>query len=409
MPKLLSINNYHYRRGGAEVVYLEQNRLFKEVGWEVVPFSMKHEKNEPCEWSDYFIDELELGQDYSLFEKLKRVPKVIYSFEAQQKLNRLLDKTQPTVAHAHNIYHHLSPAILPVLSQRGIPTVLTLHDLKLACPSYLMYAHDGVCERCKNGNIHNVLVHRCIKGSLPLSGIILLEAALHRVLGTYTKHLDKLVTPSRFFKEKMIEWGWDGDRIAYVPNFVHAEKFTPTDDVGSAFLYLGRLSREKGLATLIKAAADAKVPLRVAGTGPKEAELKALAAASGGDIEFLGFVSGERLHNEVRQARALVLPSEWYENAPISVLEAYALGTPVIGAAIGGIPELLREDETGYAFPSGDVAALAEVLAKVTSLPDSKLAQMGRSGRAWVEQEFTADAYRSRLIDLYGQLGADIS
>ncbi|MDD1608955.1 MAG: hypothetical protein LUQ18_10785, partial [Methylococcaceae bacterium] len=149
MPTLLSINNYYYRRGGAEVVFLEQNSLFEEIGWQVVPFAMHHPNNLPSEWQDYFVDEIEFSADYSLLEKAARASKIIYSFEARKKIADLSAKVKPSVAHAHNVYHHISPAIFSKLKSMGIPTVLTLHDLKIACPCYKMMTHDGVCERCK--------------------------------------------------------------------------------------------------------------------------------------------------------------------------------------------------------------------------------------------------------------------
>jgi glycosyltransferase involved in cell wall biosynthesis len=165
MSTLLSINNYYYYRGGAETVFLEQNKLLERQGWKVVPFAMHHPKNMSTPWSAFFVDEIEFGQDYSFAQKLLRAPKVIYSIEARRKLNRLLNQVKPDVAHAHNIYHHISPSILSLLKGRGVPTVLTLHDLKIACPAYHMLAPDGICERCKGGHLYNVVANRCIKGS----------------------------------------------------------------------------------------------------------------------------------------------------------------------------------------------------------------------------------------------------
>ena len=171
MATLLAINNYYYYRGGAETLFLEHNRIFQDLGWQVVPFAMRHAQNLATPWSEFFVDEVEFGNDYSLREKLVRVPKVIYSFEAREKLARLLKAVEPDVCHAHNIYHHISPSILGLLKRRGIPTVLTLHDLKIACPAYSMLTHDGICERCRGGRLYNVLAHRCIKGSRALSAI----------------------------------------------------------------------------------------------------------------------------------------------------------------------------------------------------------------------------------------------
>lgn len=406
---LLSVNNYYYYRGGAETVFLEHNRMFEERGWRIVPFAMQHPKNLTTPWSKYFIDQIEFGEQYSFRERLARVPKVIYSVEARRKLAALLDEVRPDICHAHNIYHHISPSILSLLRERGVPTVMTLHDLKLACPAYNMLASDGICERCRGGRLHNVLVHRCIKGSAALSAVVMLEAALHRLLGTYEKCVSRFVVPGRFHIEKLVEWGLPRSLFRHVPNFVDAQRYRPQYQPGDSFVYVGRLSREKGIATLIRAAARCRRRVCIVGTGPQLDELQTLATELGVDVRFAGYLSGESLHAAIAQARAVVLPSEVYENAPMSVLEAYALGKPVIGSAIGGIPELVQEGVTGVTFPSGDAAALAERMDRIADMPGSEVERMGRAGRAWVERDFTAAIYRERIREIYGELGVSDS
>lgn len=401
--KLLSINNYHYLRGGAEAVYFAHDQLFRDSGWDTAFFSMRHPNNVPCKWSDYFVDEIELGKDYGVLEKAQMAGRVIYSLEARRKLGGLLQKFRPDVAHAHCIYHHISPSILPLLAERGVATVLTAHDLKLACPSYRMLNQTGICERCKGGNLLHVIRYRCIHGSLALSSLIALESAAHRALGIYRKHLRAIISPSRFLREKLIEWGWPAQLVQYVPNFIDIEAFAPKP-LGEDFLYLGRLSPEKGVATLIRATALAGVKLRIAGTGPQREELESLALATGASVEFLGFQSGEALQSTIAQARAIVLPSEVYENAPISVLEAYASAKPVIGANIGGIPELIDEGETGFLFRSGDPDDLASSLAEAASLPADGLAAMGRAARERVQRNHSRELYREKMLALYSQL-----
>jgi glycosyltransferase involved in cell wall biosynthesis len=409
MSTLLSINNSQYYRGGADSLFLEQNRMFEAMGWNVVPFAMHHPQNLPSPWSGHFVDEIEFGSGYSLPDRLRRVPRVIYSLQARRRLDDLLKRVRPDVAHAHNIYHHISPSILGLLKSRGIPTVLTLHDLKIACPAYKMLTHDGICERCRGGRLHNLVLNRCIKDSAMLSAVVLVEAVLHRLLGSYNRCVDMLIVPSKFYIEKFCEWGLPRSHFRHVPNFVNVHQYQAQYSPGRAFLYLGRISNEKGLATLIRAAAAAHCPLQIAGTGPELARMQELATALGSDVAFLGYLTGAPLHAAIRAARAVVLPSEWYENAPMSLLEAYALGKPVIGARIGGIPELIRENETGITFAAADQQALGAALADMASRSDAQLAAMGRQGREWVEQEFTADRYRSRLLSAYHDVGARIT
>lgn len=406
MPTLLSINNYHYFRGGAETVFLEHGRLLEHHGWSVVPFAMHHPRNLPTPWSEYFVDEIEFGSAYSPLEKARRAGRVIYSWQARERLGKLLDVVRPAVCHAHNIYHHISPSILGLLARRGVPVVLTLHDLKIACPAYNMLASDGICERCRGGRLYNVVTQRCIKQSPVLSSVVLAEAVLHRMLGSYTRNVSRFVVPSRFYIGKLIEWGWPAERFCHVPNFVDVKDYKPRVHPGDRFLYFGRLSREKGIQTLLASAARARVALTIVGTGPDLEFLQRTADTLGTDVKFRGFLTGTALHDAIREARAVVLPSEWYENAPMSVLEAYALGKPVIGARIGGIPELVQEGQTGLLFASGNIEALADALGQLQSMPDAQLAGMGQAGRDWIASEFSSERYLDRILALYRGLGA---
>ncbi len=404
MPKLLSLNSYHYRRGGSDVCFLDHHNLFGKQNWQTAVMTMHHPLNEASPWSRFFADEIEFGHEYGFMEKLSMAGKVIYSYEAKRKLAALLDEFSADIAHAHCIYHHLSPSVFVELKQRGIPTVMTTHDLKLACPAYKMLNRTGICEKCKGGNLLHLVANRCIRDSLAVSGLIALESAIHKSLGLYRQNLDRVVTPSLFFLEKLVEWGWPREQLIHIPNFLDAENFQPNYEPGDYFFYFGRLSFEKGVATLIQAAAKAKVKLRIAGTGPEREVLQSMSEKLGADVEFLGFVSGEPLWNWVRGARAIVLPSEWYENGPMSVLEAYACGKPAIGARIGGIPEMIKEGETGALFESGDILNLVDVLRNFADMPDQKISQLGLAAREYVLQDYTSKRYLSEMMDLYSEL-----
>lgn len=401
---VLSINNYFYRRGGAEVLFLEQNRLLENSGWNVIPFAMQHPDNLPSPWSAYFPDEIEFGRRYGVGSSLIRAGRVIFSLQAKQRMTDLLDHIRPSIAHVHNIYHHLSPSILSPLRKRGIPVVLTVHDLKLACPAYTMIAKNQPCERCRGGRIHNVAVHRCIKGSFALSSVVLLETLVHRALRLYEDNVDRFIVPSRFMCLKLGEWGWPKDRFVHIPNFVDIQPFVETTNIGARFVYCGRLQALKGVETLVRAAARAEVPLTIIGTGPEQERLHKLAENLGSDVEFLGHQPKPKLIAVLQSARAVIVPSECNENAPLSILEAYAARRPVIAARIGGIPELVRHNETGMLFSPGDIDGLTAILRDFASCPRGRLAEMGAAGRQWVESEFTAETYRERLLALYGSL-----
>lgn len=403
MPAILCVNNYHYLRGGAEAVYFAHQDLMESLGWDSACFAMQHPDNLPSPWSPWFVEELEYGRGYGMAGTLKRAAKAVYSLEARRKLTQLLDRFTPDLAHLHNIYHHLSPAILPLLKSRGIPVVLTAHDLKLACPSYRMLAGGRICERCKGGNYLNAVAQRCVKDSVAASALVAFESGLHSLLGTW-RQVDKVIVPSRFYLARLQEWGWPASKLVYVPNWLDTRHLTPASEAGRYFLYAGRLSEEKGIATLLQAAALAKVELKIAGTGPMAEAAAALAGNLDVQVEFLGHLKGEALRDTVRGARAVVVPSEWYENAPMSLLEAHALGKPVLGADIGGIPELLEEGQTGWLFPSADAASLARQMQEVMQMPDARLLQMGANCRDQVARRFSRQAHLEGLLATYGGL-----
>jgi len=385
-------------------VFFDHDKMFSNNHWETASFAMHHPKNVPSPWSEYFVDELEFGHAYNIRQKILMAGKVIYSWEARKKLEKLLKTFKPDVAHAHCIYHHLSPSVLSLLHKQGIPTVMTAHDLKIACPAYKMLNSNGICEKCKTGNLLHLVKNRCIHNSLSISSLIATESAFHKLSGLYRNNLDKIVTPSHFFKEKLIEWGWPENKLVYIPNFIDCTKITPKYDAGKYFLYFGRLAPEKGVDSLIKAAIKAKVTLKIAGTGPYESHLKSLANRQD-NIQFVGFKSGSDLWSLIHNARAVVLPSEWYENAPISLLEAFAAGKPVIGANIGGIPEMLDHNNTGLIFESGNINDLTENILKISSYSNEQVSSLGKNARNHVANTFTSQRYYNDMLNLYSSLG----
>jgi glycosyltransferase involved in cell wall biosynthesis len=401
---LLSINNYYYPRGGAEVVFFRHNGMLHEAGFNVVPFAMNHRMNVGGAERPEFVTEIEYGRETDGFAaRIRKGLKSVYSFEARHKLARLIDRAAPDVCHAHNVYHHLSPSILGLVRARGIPLVMTLHDLKIACPAYSMLSHDGVCERCRDGRLYQVVTNRCMKGSFALSALVMIESYLHLLLGSYLRNVDRFLVPSRFYLNKLVEWGFPAEKFEYVPNFVSADAFEARYAPGDRFVYFGRLSREKGIGTLIRAAREARVGLDVIGTGPMERELRELAA--GQDVRFLGYLTGAKLNTAVASARAVVVPSEWYENAPLSVLEGAALGKPLIVARMGGLPELVVDGESGWIFESRSVEQLAACLRRVADLPDSTVAAAGMAARRRMEDDFSPQRYLERIRAVYGRLG----
>ena len=179
----------------------------------------------------------------------------IYSTDAARRIREVISQTRPQVAHAHNIYHHLSPSVLVEVHRRNIPVVLTLHDLKLVCPAYKMHTQGAICEDCRGGALRNVIKNRCIKNSTAMSALVWLESTIHKSLNLYSTTVTRFVVPSRFFLAKFAEWGVDTSRFVHIPNSVDVDALACDQEAGEAFVYAGRLVPEKGVATLIKAAA----------------------------------------------------------------------------------------------------------------------------------------------------------
>jgi glycosyltransferase involved in cell wall biosynthesis len=405
VPTQVSVTSYYYRRGGAEAVMLDQNDLLEAEGWRIVPFAMEYEKNFDTDYDDYFVEEIDFASDYAPVEKVRKAIKSVYSLEARAAIGKLIDDVRPDIVHAHNVYHHLTPSIFGAVQKKGVPMVMTVHDLKIGCPSKLMLAPDGVCERCKGGKTWNAVQQRCQKDSLALSAVVALETTLHRALGSYNKNIDLFILPSHFHRNKLVEWGLPEEKTRYLPNAVDVTEMVADFTPGERFVFVGRLSEEKGLLTFVQAVADAGVAATIVGTGPQEEELRALVERTGADVEFAGYQTGDALFDIVRSAKALVLPSECYENAPVVLLEAYGVGTPVLGSDLGGIPELIREGETGLLATAGDAASFATQLAAMQAMSNDELETMARAGRAFVETRFTRERYLEDLLGIYAELG----
>lgn len=407
MPRLLNINTYHYRRGGSDAVYLEHGALFEKAGWENGWFAMHHPQNLPTPWSRYFVDEIELGHSYSLARKLSIATEIIHSRTHARAMNRLLDDFSADIAHVHLIRHHIAPSIFTQLKKRGIPIVQTAHDLKLLCPAYRMVnGQNEICESCKPNKLWNCVTKRCMHGSLPLSALIAVESGVHRATGAYRDQIDRVICPSRFYLEKHVEWGWPREKLVYIPNDFAVPPVTTVPKPGDYLCYFGRLSFEKGLGTVIRAAATAGIPVHLVGEGPDEDKLRVLASETGASVTFHGRQSGEALFSVVRGARACVLASEWYENAPKSILEAFGLGKVVIGADIGGISEMIDPGSTGWLFPSRDVDALVAVLRNLLATDDATLIHMGGQAAQFALREFSTELYFRRMVDLYTELSS---
>lgn len=362
--KILMVNKFYYIKGGSETYYFALKRLLEAKGHKVIDFSMKDERNFDSPYSDYFVEGVDYNGSMGIGDKLRSAMNIIYSHEAAKKIESLIQATHPDICHLHIFQHQLSPSILKVLKKYNIPTVYTAHDLKMLCLNYVMMTNDGqVCEKCKGGKYMNCLKQKCLKNSTAKSAICVTEGYLHKWMKSYDQ-IDRILTPSRFYRDKFVEFGIEPERVLHLPNFLDRERPVVNEscDKEQYFLYFGRLSREKGIMTLIRAMEGTKRQLYIVGSGPCKEEIETYLTGHHltEQIKMLGFKSGQDLVDIVGNARAVILPSEWYENGPYSAIESLQLGRPIIGSDMGGIPELI--DGNGYIFRHGDADQLKQLI-----------------------------------------------
>lgn len=396
MLTILNISQNHFIRGGSDRYFFTMAEILKKHGHNVIPFTAANPKNEPSEWEDYFPR----GAD---FEKPGPIDllRFLYSRNAAKSIQSLLKKVDVDIAHFHIYYGKLTASILSSLKNAGIPLIQTLHEYKITCPVYSHLSNDEICESCEGKHYWRAIPKRCNRGSLARTTLSVAESYISRYLGSVDK-FDHFISVSHFLRRKMIQYGMPEDKISTVHNFTDVSDITPNYDQGEYILYFGRVHKSKGIFTLIDAAAPLKhVPLYIVGDGEAMPEVQRIVEEKEcNHIQLLGFKQGDELRNLILNSICTVLPSEWYENCPMSVLESYAYGKPVIGADIGGIPELINNQVDGFLVPSAGTEALRENLLWMFENKTDAV-EMGRIGRRKMETEFNADIHYQRIMDIY--------
>lgn len=403
--RILHVNKYLYRRGGAEGYMLDVAGLQRAAGHEVELFGMTHPENPAgLTYADTFPSLVELEPaPAGAAGKLSAAARMLWSSSSRSGLAETIRRFRPDVVHCHNVYHQLSPSVLQAASSAGVPCVMTLHDYKLACPSYQMLDHGKPCDACVTGGTLQAARRRCKDGSLGASALLSLESSLHRLTKAYSP-VGVFVSPSEFLADVMRSAGVFPERLRVVNHFVvpDAGHDLPPARPGR-FVFGGRLSHEKGVDTLVRAVAlaDPSVALDIAGDGPERAALEALAAAQApGRVTFHGRVSRDELESLMRGSVASVVPSRWFENQPMTVLESMGAGVPVIATSLGGLPELVRHGVDGWVVAPDDPAALAHALNEVAAAPD-EARRRGLVGRERMLRDFSAGAHLAGLDEVY--------
>ena len=391
--KILLIHNDYQQSGGERAAVQAQRSLLRRYGHELIDYARNN-------------DEI---RDYSTIAKALFFPRTLYSRRTYHELTKLLKSERPDVAHVHNVFPLMTPAVYHALADAHVPIVQTIHNFRFLCPNGLFFTHGQVCERCIHGNTLHAARLRCYRNSLPLSALYAATIALHRQTGTFSR-IDRFIAFTEFTKGKLIEGGLaSAEKIAVFGNFLP----DPMPLVVASFrrpnqvLFLGRLSPEKGPETFIRAAEQLpEITFVVAGDGPERSRLEALAENyPARNVRFLGHVGADAKWDLLRQVQVTVVPSTCYENMPFAVLESWAVATPVIVSDIGSLPYVVTEGYDGLTFPPGDVNGLTACLQALLS--DSNAArEMGYRGRLKVEREYSEAAHYNRLMVVYNALAS---
>jgi len=404
--KILLVNKFYYPQGGAERYLFELKSLLEKNGHQVIPFAMSDEKNVASPWEGFFVSRVETMAPRGLWQKFRTAGRMLYSWEARRKLSRLIKETKPDVAHLHNIYHQISPSILPVLKKHKIPTVMTVHDYKLICPNYILYTKGEACKRCIKGNFYNACRYRCLKDSFSASLLATVEMYFHRILNIYRKNIDLYIAPSRFVKERLMEAGFSEEKIIVQSHFAIHQELENSENLDSEkyFLYIGRLKREKGVDLLIEAMKtfpDTK--LKIIGKGPDEAQLRNyVEIAKINNVKFLGHLDGQQVFSYLKNSLGLIVPSRVWETFGLSTAEAMAYGKPVIASNLGALPELVRDDETGLLFEPENTKELAEKILYLINNPADR-ERFGQAGYQIARDMLDPQKHYQQIVKIYEQ------
>ena len=400
--KVLLVNKFHWMKGGSETYYFELGKLLEEHGHEVAYFSMENEKNIKTGNKEYFVKASDMNS-----KDVTKALSFIYSKENKKVMEKALDEFKPDIVHINNFQRQLTASVIDAAKERNIPVVFTAHDVQAICPAILMMDPSrNICEECMGGKYINCIKKKCIKNSMLKSVLGAIEGSYYRNTKVYTDKIDFVLPPSEFYMNKLIKDGIPKDKITYIHNFIDVDAFdVKTEDDGYA-LYFGRLSREKGIINLINAFAKLeKGTLYIAGDGPEKAEVEEVIKENKLEkrVKLLGFLNKEEMKETVRKCKFVVVPSIWYENCPYSVIETLCTGKPVIGANIGGIPELVKDNENGFIYKYDDIKELAEKM-KILFEDDKLVKKFSKQAKEIAKEQYSKENYYKKIMNIYDKV-----
>ncbi|HUP19955.1 MAG TPA: glycosyltransferase [Gemmatimonadota bacterium] len=383
--KVLVVHNRYVEPGGEDEVFEAETALLESRGHAVLRYEEDNDRI------------AEMG-------RLEVARRTLWSRESRRSLEDLLLRERPDVAHFHNTFPLVSPAAYWAAAAANVPVVQTLHNYRLMCANAQLFRDGGPCEECV-GRLAPWpgILYGCYRGDRAASAVVAGMLGLHRALGTWARRVDRYLTLTRFARDKMVEGGFPAERIRVKPNFLPVDP-GPGEGRGGYALYVGRLSPEKGIGTLVEAweRLDPPVPLQVVGQGSEAPAVEALAARRP-EVRMRGRLPRDEVAALMRDALVLVVPSRWYEGFPLVVVEALAAGLPVIASDLGSLTEVVRPGETGWRVPAGDPAALAAAVARAAADPTA-LIPMRRAAREDFKERYTAERGYTALMEIYREV-----
>ncbi len=402
--RILQINKFFYERGGAEKVLFDTIRGLRERGNEVSEFSVMNAKNVSSEYAAYFINELpEFNSTSGLSAQWKIFKHLFYSREVEEKLTRLVTDFKPDVAHIHNAYHQLSASSFLTLRRLKVPMILTLHDVFPLCPNHSLLYGETIGEKYFKNKLYNCARYRCIDNKFLPSLAGTLEAYYYRIQGIW-QMVDLFICPSKFMKDKMVEYGFPAEKMRVMPN---PFELVPTPSpFGDKVVYLGRIHYEKGVKIFLRAVKDLKeYRVLVAGSGPEDQWVENYISANKlTHVEKRGWVSGESWATVMKEAKVIVVPSLFFENCSLTILEALSYGRLVVAVDRGGNKEMIIDGKTGFLCRPEDPDDLARAIKKAMSIPSAEAEQMIRQGRDLVAKNHNPEQYFEKLIRVYREV-----
>ena len=405
--KFIFASKFYYRRGGLEAYLFKSKQLLEDNGHEVIPFSTNYHKNIPSDFSEYFCEYMDLSQinKLNVGKNIRAFKNMFFNGEVYAKTRRLCEENGPDILQGFGVTKHLSASVFKAAKDSGVKTVMRLSDFALICPNSIgLDGANKVCMEfdCTTKNNFKCIRKCCIQNSLLASVLGFLETKGNLLLDGYRKNVDNWIAPSRFMKRIFSEkYCVDAEKITYIPIYFDASDIEPSVRDDDYILYAGNIDRFKGILTLLEAAEqDRSLPVKIAGAGPLEKEVRNIVAKKNLDVELLGFQDFASLQETIRCSSMIVVPSECFENSPNIVLEAYAQGKPVVGSNIGGIPELIKDRETGYLFEPRDSE---DLLNKIHVTMENRK-ELGKNARCFLEENFTPSGHYKLLSNFYSKV-----